>query len=340
MKRLVVVALVGGCLSAPDAPAGPQREWTRRADGDVPGPMHGAKLTWDPSPDRGVVMYTGYNAARGLVPGYVYVWRGNQWDRICTEGDGPPPLYLPGFTWEPSGQLVLVGGAQLSPGQGLFDDVRKEIYTCDETNVWTKQTNVLQRERAGASLLYNAMTDRLVLVGGRDRNGPILNAEVSLPDAQDFNIDLVQMPFASVSAGQAATYDTSSKMIFALESDTEDGTRPTLYDAIWEYDGATWSRFCDECSGAPRADASIVHLDGTNETYVIAGFAGGTRDHAGTWIIDQNKLLRVFDEPDARTSVGAAYDGTTGSVIMFGGTSANCVDLECDETFELGIANK
>jgi hypothetical protein len=340
MKRLAFVVLLAGCLSAPDAPPGAQREWKRVADGDVPGPMHGAKLTWDAK--RGaIVMYTGYNAASGLVPGYVYAWRNNQWQRICTEGTGPPPLYLPGFTWEPmTEQLVLVGGAQLSPGQGMFDNVRKEIYTCDETNVWTQQTNVLQRERAGASLLYNAQTNRLVLVGGRDRNGPILNSEVSLPDAQDFDIDLVQMPFASTSAGQAATYDTSSKMIFALESDTEDGTRPTLFDSIWEYDGQTWARFCESCSGAPRADSSIVHFNGTNETYVIAGFAGGARDHAGTWVIDQNKLVRVFDEPDARTAVGAAYNGTTDSIITFGGTSANCGDLECDETFELGIANK
>jgi hypothetical protein len=303
--------------------------------------MHGAKLTWDPSPDRGVVMYTGYNAATGLVPGLVYVWRGHQWELICTEGDVPPPLYLPGFTWEPmTQQLVLVGGAQVSPGQGLFDNVRKEIYTCDETNVWTKQTNLLQRERAGASLIYNAEMNRLVLIGGRDRNGPILNAEVSLPDAQDFDIDLVEMPFVSASAGQGATYDARSKMIFALESDTEDGTRPTLYDAIWEYDGQSWARFCDDCSGAPRADASIVHFNGTNETYVLTGFAGGARDHAGTWVIDQNKLVRVYDQPDARTSVGAAYDGTTDSIITFGGSSAFCVDLECDETFELGIANK
>jgi hypothetical protein len=337
MKRLAVVLLLAGCFSAPERPSGPDRGWNRVADGAIPGPQHGARLTWDAKREA-VIMYTGYHGKSGNVPGYVYMWKNNEWTRICTEGTGPPPLYLPGFTWEPMyEQLVLVGGAQITAGQGLFDNVRKEIYTCDETNVWTKQVNTLQRERAGGSLIYLAQINRLVLVGGRDRSGPIRNSEVSYADAQDFDIDTIEMPFASVGAGQTATYDADSKMIFALESDTFDDTEPTLYDAIWEYDGETWARFCNECSGDPRADASIVHFGGTNETYVIGGYAGDNRDHAGTWVIDQNKLLRVYEEPEARTAFGVAHSAATDSLIMFGGSSAFCTDYECDETLELGI---
>ncbi|HUS29022.1 MAG TPA: hypothetical protein VMZ53_10940 [Kofleriaceae bacterium] len=336
MKQLALLALLGGCLTPPAAPGGPERAWTRVADGALPGRMHGARLTWDPQRDA-IVMYTGYNATQNLAPGYVYKWQANEWMRICEEGVGPPPLYLPGFTWEPSGQLVLVGGAQIVPGAGLFDNVSKDIYTCDTTGVWTKQTNTLQRERAGASLIYDPQRDRLMLVGGRDRNGPIKNAEMSAPNAQDFTIHPAQMPFASAGAGQTAMYDADSKMIFALEGETTGDDDTPLHDAIWTYDGAAWTRFCNDCSGAPRADASIVHIHGTNETYVIAGFAGNSRDHAGTWVIDQNKLLRVFDEPDARASVGAAYSDTTDSIVMFGGTSVNCEEYECDATFELSI---
>ena len=340
MKRLALVALIAGCFSPPDPPPGPHRGWTLLARGDTPGPMHGAKLTWDAR--RGaIVMYTGRNGAQNTVPGYVYMWQSNMWKRICTEGVGPPPLYLPAFTWEPeTEQLVLAGGAQLTTGAGLYDDVRNEIYTCDETNVWTKQTNTLQVGRAGASLVYDAQIHRLLVIGGRNTSGQIKSMETSLADAQDFELDIAPMPFASAGTGQSATYDADSQRVLALEADLTPDNSPLLHDALWQYDGEKWSRYCDDCSGSKRSDASIVHATGTSETYVIAGYAGNDSFLSGTWIVDQNKLVRVFNDPLERNAVGAAWSDMTSSLITFGGAGDDCADFECDETLELVITSQ
>jgi hypothetical protein len=337
MKRLALLALVTSCFSPPEAPDGPRRGWRRVANGDVPGAMHGAKLTWDATRNA-VVMYTGRNAVTSTLNGHVWMWKNNIWTRICTEGDGPPPLYLPAFTWEPEyEQLVLAGGAQLTPGAPLYDNVRNEIYTCDEGNVWTKQTNTLQIARAGASLVYDEQIHRLLVIGGRDSRGQVKNMEVSLADAQDFQIDAAPMPFASAGAGQSATYDATSRRVLALKTELTPDDAPPLHDAIWQHDGEKWTRFCDDCSGSgiARSDASIVHFNGTNENYVIAGYGGDGMSLSGTWIIDQNHLVRVYGDPAERNAVGIAWNGAANTLITFGGAGGDCVADECDETFEL-----
>jgi hypothetical protein len=337
MKWLVLAVVATGCLGAPEEPFGPRRDWQIVAEEEPPGRMHGAKLTYD-AVREAVVMYTGRRADTDTQPGQVWMWKNSRWERICTEGTGPPPLYLPAFTWEPKfQQLVLVGGAQIYPQTNFFGDVSDEIYTCDEGNVWTKQTNYLQIGRVGASLLYQPEMDKLVLVGGRDANGQVKSVEISDPDASNFDLDGIPMTFASAGAGQSATYDDDSKTILALETELTPDDTLIPRDAMWKYDGVQWTKFCDDCSGTPRSDASLVHFGGSVETYLIGGYVGRSQNTGGTWILDHERFVKVFDEPSQRNAVGAAYNSKTDTLFAYGGTGNPCPSFECPETFELVV---
>ena len=344
MKSLVLAALTTGCLSAPDAPFGPRRDWETAFDGDMPGQMHGAKLTYDAT-RQAVVMYAGRRGGETSLSGQVWMWKNNTWTEICKGGvEGmtrPVPVYLPGFAWAPDpsgGQLVLVGGAHLyATVANTFEDVSDEIWTCDEGNAWTKQSNFLQIGRAGASLLYQPQMNKLVLVGGRDTNRQLKNVEISDPDASNFELDPIPMPFASAGAGQSATYDDDSKTILALETELTPDDSIFPHDAMWKYDGAQWTPFCDDCSGIGRSDASLVHLSGSIETYLIGGYIGDQHNISGTWILDHEKFVRVFNDPVTRNAIGVVYSEATDTLVAHGGASPDCAGSDCPETLELVI---
>lgn len=343
MKWLALVLMLTGCF-APDEPFGPRRGW--EFTGEVPpGAMHGAKLTWDQT-RGGVVMYTGRHRDQMSLPGQLWLWKNKLWTQICKGGvegmSRPTPVYLPAFTWEPTyKQLVLAGGARVHATGGLFDDISDEIWTCDETDNWTKLTSKLAIGRAGASLLNypqpQPRNDVLVLVGGRNAGGQLKNMEISPADASAFEVDPIPMTFASAGAGQSATYDDDSHQIFALETELTPDDFPTLHDAMWKFDGMQWTQFCEDCTGTARSDASLVHFGDSVETYLVGGYIGGGDSITGTWILDHEKFVKVFNEPATRNGIGVAYDGTADTLVGYGGTSPDCASGECPDTIELVV---
>jgi hypothetical protein len=347
MRWLGLLSMLGGCLFAPSNDvSGFDYEWILKDDNGAPGPMHGAKLTYARGQRNTIVMYAGRdtNAAGGAPSGKVWKWKDSKWSEICQMPDPetgtlPDPVYLPGFTWvDETKTLMLAGGARIAPGQPqLFNDVSNQVWTCDESDTWHK-AGTLVNGRVGASLLEVNEPHEVRLVGGRDAAKAINSMEASPTSGSSWSIES-DMPFPSAGAGQTATYDSNGAHVVALEAELTPDNSITPHDAIWVYTG-TWAPYCTDCSGIGRSDASIVHVEGTQNTYVIGGYIGNGNNTSGTWILDSNRLVKVDSEPVERNAMGVAstFRGATtdDSLISYGGTTPNsiCATNECADTYE------
>lgn len=331
MRALAIVAcLLAGCaaFSEPDPFGGPKRDWVNANPASAPGAMQGAKLTFDG--DRGrVVMYTGKD--HDTIFGLAYEWNGQDWSPIC--GDPRPPnVYLPGFAWHPTLGLVLAGGSLT----GDLTMPSKDVWAC-KNNVWL-HIGVLNTARSGGELVFDPQRNELVLVGGRGADN-LISFEYSTNGATWTQLDT---PFESAGAGESATYDTSDGRILALEGELEAGDIVTLHDGVWEMasdtPAHTWQPVCDGCSGVPKSDASIVHIEGTNENWIVGGYIGNSAELSGTSLLDNDKLLPIIpNNLPARNAVGLASDPTSHEAIAYGGAGTACAStsFECHDTYIL-----
>ena len=99
-----------------------------------------------------------------------------------------------------------------------------------------------------------------------------------------------------------------------------------------------WSLVCGPCLRAPDPRCSLVHLGQSAATFVVGGYASG-EELAGSWILDNDELVRSHDDPPARDRAGVAYDSGRNEVVMYGGNGSGCAGEggNCNTTWILGL---
>jgi hypothetical protein len=318
-----MVALVG-CISAPPPPDGRGRSWQELPDADQPGRLRDVDLAYDRTQKR-VVLHGGVDDGGDAMN---MTWALDEvqgrWDRICT-ASSPPPLHAPALAFDSRAErLVLVGGSTTAD----LMTPTNEVWTCDSaTGLGWVLSGTMPISVAAAQLVDDRGRDALLLVGGEGNMGTVGGDVYSSTDLVMWQALGIAAPTPFGGSATTATYDRVAQRVLALKNFTEPfGSQPEPTDELWalERDLDRWSLVCGDCSGDPRSEAAIVHIDTSNDLYVIGGLGPGRREYAGAWVLDNDKLLKAHDKPSARDRVSAAYNEDRQSVVVYGGNSPGC----------------
>jgi hypothetical protein len=310
--------------SSGERPAASARHWVNRNDG-APGALLGPLLTYDDA--RGTVLLYGGQNTGGAVSAAMWELTANGWQQLCATCM-PGARYGAGFAYYPDrDRVLLVGGYD---GTSYHAD----MWQWDGTT-WTQLTP------AGAPpagefghLVYDPSRKVMVLIG--QAPGTVSNASIFEYDGTTWsNPAPTGGPSTARGWGNEASYDPNTGGIDVL---TDNGSMASLFDELWSWNGATWTKICSGCSGRTRNAASIAFDPSLDLVWMFSGYAGGIQ-LPGSWQLVSNRWTQVdMYLPPERDSAGVAYDRARDVIVLYGGNGHSCnggAGGNCAETWEL-----
>ncbi len=283
----VVIAVAGGLLGSASPPAGadpPPLTWSRQVTSDAPSARSGAAMAFDAS--SGEVVLFGGRSASGALLGDTWVYAGGRWTELCASACGPTAATGASMAFDPDlNQLVLFGGqTSIKPAQ-----FTNATWTWNGRQWYRPPTSEqgAPPPRADAAFAVDdaGPTGNVVLFGG---TGPATGA----------------LSPANSPAANAST---------------------TLADT-WTWDGSGWSEQRPATSPPARTGAAAT-WDAAVGAVVLFGGAP-TSDLGGwladTWLWRQNAWtpLLLANAPTPRTDANLDYEGSLGTVVVYGGQTA------------------
>ncbi|MBL9000655.1 MAG: hypothetical protein JNK25_05910 [Phycisphaerae bacterium] len=237
-------------------------------------------------------------------------WDGDVWIRL-TPSESPPVRYGHTMAYDAARQrVVLFGGFG---GSGTPARLR-DTWTWDGT-AWTLASNIGPSARFDSAMAYSAFNERIILVGGN--TGTTAAAEVWQWNGTTWT--QLQTPTTAgwtSRSGHAMAYDSARGRLVLFGG----VSGSTYLSDLWEWAGAAWTRF--ETAGPAARSGLAMYFDPANLRTVVYGgvgasYFGDTWEWSGTaW------TPRVETLPSARTLAAMAEFGTTGRLLLFGGSTA------------------
>lgn len=165
----------------------------------------------------------------------------NQWSQAFTF-NSPPPATATALSYHPALQQIVAFGGKT--GQST---AAGQTWTFDGTD-WTQinTTGTNPPARSGANLLVNYSRNVLVLVGGRDPNGAILNDTWEHDGTQWREITNVYGGIYPPRAEMAMAHDLTQDRLVSFGGKVANNG---LRNDTWEY-GAHWQPFGLGCAGS------------------------------------------------------------------------------------------
>lgn len=342
--RAVVLLGVAGCLAQPGPPEGRRRVWRELPGAGQPGALHSPRMTFDQT--RKAVVLHGGATVDGPVTSTWELTASGTWSEICPTAN-MPALHSPAFAYDPVGeQLVLAGGSTMAD----FTAPTDAVWTCSSTvagATWVEHPTPLPQALVGGQLVHDGGRNLLVLVGGIDAARTFAASSFATADLQTWQPLGPASPAAFGGTATNVTYDDQDERILALKNYTAPITsavEPT--NELWQLpkNAGHWSLVCgpstQSCGWDARSEAALVHLGESLTTLAIGGFDRGRNAvFSGTWILDNDELVRSHDDPPARDRAGVAYNKDRQEVIVYGGNGSGCRGAgdNCDTTWLLEL---
>jgi N-acetylneuraminic acid mutarotase len=225
------------------------------------------------------------------------------------------------MVYDPTADEVIIFGGANQFGDVLLND----IWAYDPSkNAWRnlKPSGVLPSVRAGPSMVYALVSDKVIMFGGGDMNS-VLNDTWAYDPVTNVWSDLSPSgPLPPARTGQSMVYDPSTGQVIMFGGSDENG----FFNDTWTYDPVAnaWRNL--NPSGPlppPRSAQSMVYDSATGRVIMF----GGTKDKSDlndTWAYDPianawRNLNPLGLLPPACDSCLMSYDSTSDQVIMFGG---------------------
>ncbi len=237
-------------------------------------------------------------------------WDGDVWIRL-TPSESPPVRYGHTMAYDAARQrVVLFGGFG---GTGTPARLR-DTWTWDGT-AWTLASNIGPSARFDSAMAYSAFNERIILVGGN--TGTTAAAEVWQWNGTTWT--QLQTPTTAgwtSRSGHAIAYDSARGRLVLFGG----VSGSTYLSDLWEWAGAAWTRF-ETAGPAARSGLAMYFDPATLRTVVYGGvgasYFGDTWEWSGTAWTPRAETL-----PSARTLAALAEFGTTGRLLLFGGSTA------------------
>jgi hypothetical protein len=124
-------------------------------------------------------------------------------------------------------------------------------------------------------------------------------------------------------AGSSMAYDVASGQLVLFGGITQTGTSGFRNDT-WIWSGTTWTELSPPSSPSLRYGASMVYDATMGEVVLFGGYDGsvGSNVYLGdtwTWNGTVWTVLSPATSPPGRVDASMAYDGATGTILLYGG---------------------
>jgi len=182
--------------------------------------------------------------------------------------------------------------------------------------------------RRHIKLAYDSGRDRLVLYGGFDDSGRILNSDTWEWDGQSWTRVATDGP--GPRASYALAYDVQRRRVILFGGLSSNGP----VNDTWGWDGARWTKLADD-GPSPRAEAGVVYDPRLQSILIAGGFtmnrtaaANGQPGWSGrvyvrdTWAWNGERWRQLAQEGgDARAYTSLALDPVSGDPLRIAGES-------------------
>jgi N-acetylneuraminic acid mutarotase len=176
--------------------------------------------------------------------------------------------------------------------------------------------------RTGHSLVYDPVSDTLIMFGGVDYATDFSDVWTCDPTTGVWTLVRPEGPVPSARSAHAMVYDVTTGKVILFGG--WDGTLES--DETWAYDPAnqTWTNLDPEGETPAGRDSHSMVYDSTSGTIVLFGGWDGYQDLGDTWVYDPVANAWTQHDPGgyappARSCHAMVYDPTGGRVILFGG---------------------
>ncbi|MGH2589120.1 MAG: PKD domain-containing protein, partial [Dehalococcoidia bacterium] len=244
-----------------------------------------------------------------------WTWDGSTWTQQ-SPANAPSSRYGASIAYHPSSQrLILFGGVDCN-GPDCVDS--SDTWAWDGST-WTQlfpQTS--PAERSDASLVYDADRSVLVLFGGQDTGGAILNDTWIWNGTNWVEQGPATSPTARFGAGMAFDVARGVTVLFG----GSDSSASNLGDT-WTWDGSTWTLQNPATSPTPRGLGGMVYDSSRNVTVLFGGVTNGNQALGDTWIWNGSTWSQQSPatSPSPRYGSGIAFNTTSNLTVLFSGTN-------------------
>ena len=286
--------------------------WEPRSPGEAPEARIDATLTLNE--ERGtLLLFGGRVGLSGDDLGDTWEFDGSKWTRILDDG---PPNDRRGHAaaWHSADQRVVLFGGEY----GELDVKFAEKTWTHDGDEWTEQGGKGPSERAHAAMADLPARERVVLFGGRTKNGP--SDETWHWDGSEWTeVDTAAAP--SPRFDHTMALDEASGQVLLHGGCATTPCGEPLTDT-WAWDGEVWEQL--DAGEAPGPRAGSMVYDRSEPALLRFGEGEGWRWGGEAW-------STAGAAPDALAAFAAAYHPGTAGVVMFGGLDAKLAAT--DETW-------
>ncbi|MGH9044189.1 MAG: cell wall-binding repeat-containing protein, partial [Acidimicrobiales bacterium] len=187
-----------------------------------------------------------------------------------------------------------------------------DTWTWDGTD-WTQQNPATSPPALGAAAMtYDPATGNVVLFGGQDLNGNVLDATWTWNGTTWTEHNPTTSPPARFAAEMAYDPSTGNVVLFG------GGNNGNPFDDTWTWNGTNWTEQ-NPTTSPPGGDVSMTY-DAATGSMVLFG-SGASQASTWTWNGTAWTEQSSATNPPPRVSAAMAYDATTQNVVLFGGLS-------------------
>ena len=293
--------------------------WTAQEPDPTPPELYMHRLAYAANVQR-TVLFGGYSDTDIYsTETWLYDAAGDSWTKGSSDTTGRRDhamAYDPG-----EGKVVVFGG------QTSGDSYNDETWVYDPiADDWTELSpSTRPNGRYGASMVYDAASDRIVLFGGYGQND--VGSYTYLNDTWLFELDGGTGTWTELTTTDTApgrndhriVSDGSEVMIFGGY-----GSTGYLGDT-WTLDvsAATWVEQNPTRSPAARYDYGMAYDTSLSRTVLFGGRASGSLYDTETWHYDfatgEWDLIEPTGSPPGRYSHDMTYDSNQGRAVLYGG---------------------
>lgn len=246
-----------------------------------------------------------------------WTWDGTTWTSR-SPSNSPASRYGATLAYhEPSQRLVLFGGVDCT-GPDCVD--LADTWTWDG-NTWTKEEpSASPPERSDAAMTFDAERGVIVLFGGQDTGGVLLDDTWTWNGSTWTEQNPSSRPSPRFGAGLA--FD-AARGVSVLLGGSDNGTS-NLADT-WTWNGETWAQQNPASSPTPRALAAMEYDRARNLVVLFGGVNDGNQALGDTWTWDGSTWTQrsPSNSPSPRYGAAIAFNGGTNNVVLFSGTNGN-----------------